>query len=404
MKRILGFSSIPIENARSAGADRIASLYRHLPDRYEPTLVTLTPFSAPRGEGRLSDRARVHRVPSAPQTFFHYLQRARIAPFFHVSGVHRRFPLAAGRYLRERYDLAQFDSLWLTPWADRLPAGTPVVYGSHNFEIDWYEGEIRRYLFRRFHTNTLARIEREAVNRADRVIAVTEEDRRNFVERLGADPDRIAIVPNGFDSDRFVPPSPEEKEEARHALGLPSDRRIALFAGSAVLPNQDAVESILRAVVPKAPKDVLFVIAGSVGAGHAKGGPENVLFTGEVDDIAIWFRAADVGLNPIRLGSGSNIKVLQYLGAGLAVISTDFGMRGFDDIRERVTIARMDRFHYHVSRATADPGAAEVVRDRYSWRRASALLAAVYAELLGEEAPPGEAAAGPETPLEGRES
>lgn len=389
MKRILGFSSVPLDESIGAGAARIANLYRWLPsERYDRTIVTLTGVRGGGGEEPLPGGGRVVRVPSPAQTLFYYLERARVLPFFRVAAAHRRFPGGAARRLREGADIVQFDSLWLTPWADRLPPGVPVVYGSHNFETEWYDGELRRYLFRRRHARFLEALEKRAVLRADRVLAVTEEDKAKFVERFGADPAKVRVVPNGFDEERFRPASPEEKREARRALGLPEDRRIALFAGSDVAPNREGVDSILRSIAPRSAPEVLFVVAGTVGRSYAgKGAKDRVLFTGPVEEIAAWFRAADVGLNPIRLGSGSNVKVLQYLGAGLAVISTDFGMRGFDDLREHVKIARIDRFHYHVNKITPDPAAAGKVRGAYGWRRASATLSAVYADLSGETDP-----------------
>ncbi|MFH1277024.1 MAG: glycosyltransferase family 4 protein [Candidatus Eisenbacteria bacterium] len=392
MRRILGFSSVPLDESVGAGAARIANLYRWLPaDRYDRTLVTLAGLRGSGGESPLPGGGRVIRLPSPVQTLYFYLEKARLLPFFRVAAAHRRFPLGAAKWLREEADLVQFDSLWLTPWADRLPPGVPVVYGSHNFETEWYEGELRRYLFRRRHARFLTGLERRAVLRADRVLAVTEEDKTKFAERFGADPAKIRVVPNGFDEDRFRPAGPDERGEARRALGLPGDRRIALFAGSDVAPNREGVDSILRSIAPRTPPDVLFVVAGSVGRSYGgKVVKDRVIFTGPVKDIASWFRAADVGLNPIRLGSGSNIKVLQYLGAGLAVISTEFGMRGFDDLRAHVKIARIDRFHYHIDKIEPDPAAAEKARGSYGWRRASATLSAVYADLLGEANPGGE--------------
>ncbi|MBM3319424.1 MAG: glycosyltransferase family 4 protein [Candidatus Eisenbacteria bacterium] len=384
MKKILGLSSIPIDENLGAGAERIGSLYRHLPDAYERTLVSLTGLRGPAGERRLPGGVLEIRLRSPLQTLFYYIERMRAVPFFHVSAAHDLFPGAAARRLREEWDLVQFDSLWLTPWMRRVPRGIPVVYGSHNFESDWYEGEIRRFLFPRVHAAKLAALERNAVLRADRVLATTKEDREKFVRAFGANPEKIAVVPNGFDEERFRPATDEEKRAIRARLGLPAARRIALFAGSDVSPNRDAVESILRAIAPHAPAGVLFLVAGGIGRAFERSASDRVFFTGPVPDIVPYFRAADIGLNPIRFGSGSNIKVLQYLGSGLPVISTAFGMRGFDDLLEHVTVARVDRFSYHLDRVEPDPEATRLARERHGWRNASVRLAEVYADLLGE--------------------
>jgi glycosyltransferase involved in cell wall biosynthesis len=386
MKRILGLSSVPLDERIGAGADRILNLYRNLPSRYERTVLALTGLCAPKGERRLPGEVREIPLPSPAQTAFYYLERLRLAPFFRVARVHDLSPGRARRYLRGGYDLVQFDSLWLTPWRRLVPEGTPVVYASHNFETDWYAGEIRRFPFPRSHARFLSDLERRAVEGADRVIAVTEEDREKFVGTFGAPREKIVVVPNGFDDERFRPATAEEKREARRLIGLPADGKIALFAGSDVAPNRDAAESIVRAIAPKAPAGIRFVVAGSVGRGTRGSPSERVIITGPVPDIVPFFRAADLGLNPVRFGSGSNIKVLQYLGSGLPVISTDFGMRGFDDLRPRVTVARLDRFFYHLDRVRPDEEATRFVRDRHSWRSATAALAAVYADLLREGA------------------
>ena len=56
----------------------------------------------------------------------------------------------------------------------------------------------------------------------------------------------------------------------------------------------------------------------------------NALFVGEVDDVTrdLCLQAADVALNPMEHGSGTNIKMLDYFAAGLPVITTERGSRG----------------------------------------------------------------------------
>lgn len=387
MKRILGFSSVPPDITMGGGPSRIANLYRFLPDGYEGTLLALTGVRDRTEEGGVLGPVTVELLPSPAQTLCYYLQKYRIAPFFHVSSLHRRFPSGAAVFLKRRYDIAQFDSLWLMPWADRLDPKVPVVYASHNYETAWYESDLRRYLFPGLHRRSLAKMEKSAILRADRVVAVTEEDRDEFIRLFGVPAERTAVVPNGYDDTLFQPASDEEKHEARIRLGLPPGRRIALFAGSLVEPNREAVELILDEIASGMAGTTLFVIVGGVGTPFLDRAGGNVIVTGRVDEIAPWFRAADIGLNPILSGSGSNIKVLEYLGAGLSVISTPFGMRGFDDLLPYVTVDRPGGFSHHLEGATADPDAWKYVRERYSWRRASTRLAEVHAELLGETSP-----------------
>ena len=54
-------------------------------------------------------------------------------------------------------------------------------------------------------------------------------------------------------------------------------------------------------------------------------------------------RAADIGLNPMVSGSGTNLKIPEYLAFGLAVLSTNFGARGIKHKNELFT-CKMDQF------------------------------------------------------------
>jgi glycosyltransferase involved in cell wall biosynthesis len=58
--------------------------------------------------------------------------------------------------------------------------------------------------------------------------------------------------------------------------------------------------------------------------------PANVLLVGRVSDaeLRVWLAAADVGLNPMVSGSGTNLKMLEYAAAGVPILSTPFGGRG----------------------------------------------------------------------------
>src|SRR5699024_4954023 len=56
----------------------------------------------------------------------------------------------------------------------------------------------------------LARMEADAACGATRVLAITEALKTELVER-GVDAEKISIVPNGVDTDRFVPTAPDEE-------------------------------------------------------------------------------------------------------------------------------------------------------------------------------------------------
>jgi glycosyltransferase involved in cell wall biosynthesis len=55
-------------------------------------------------------------------------------------------------------------------------------------------------------------------------------------------------------------------------------------------------------------------------------------------------RAADIALNPVDIGSGTNLKLVQYMAAGLAIISTETGIRGIERGSEVCAVADRPRF------------------------------------------------------------
>src|SRR5213075_2617444 len=91
-------------------------------------------------------------------------------------------------------------------------------------------------------------LERRAVETADLVIAVCEEDRYTFVRRYGVPADHVWVVDNGFDEEQVRAPSPGERAAARTALGLDGEKAL-LFVGSDVAHNRAAVDEMFEHVV-----------------------------------------------------------------------------------------------------------------------------------------------------------
>ncbi|MGH7730933.1 MAG: glycosyltransferase, partial [Candidatus Eiseniibacteriota bacterium] len=82
-----------------------------------------------------------------------------------------------------------------------------------------------------------------------------------------------------------------------------------------------------------------------------------LIAAGETRTLSGLLDAADVGLNPVLAGGGSNIKLPTYLAAGLAVVTTPHGLRGFAPLRPLVTVAEA-------------PAIADAVRERpVGWAR-----------------------------------
>ena len=134
-----------------------------------------------------------------------------------------------------------------------------------------------------------------------------------------------------------APADEPTRREMKRQLDL-SASPLAIFVGSAYAPNVQAAEFICKTLAPALP-DVAFAICGGVGVEldtETYAALPNVRVTGYLDNAEVhkYLAAADVALNPMFSGSGTNIKMFDFMAAGLPIISTPIGARGISDGRQ----------------------------------------------------------------------
>lgn len=207
---------------------------------------------------------------------------------------------------------------WQVPYVCvAAPEDTPVIYSSHNVETeyhDWLGGScVGRAVLDR-----MASVEQRALRESDLVVTSSERDGRTYRSKYGYDAD-WHCAPNAT----YLPDI--DVEPRRPAT---DGELTALFVGANHRPNVSAVEHIEQMATETT--GIQFRIAGNVCSEfEAARMPENVTLLGYVDDLEREMLNAEVGLNPITEGSGSNIKLPEYLAYGLIVLTTPFGARGF---------------------------------------------------------------------------
>ena len=221
-----------------------------------------------------------------------------------------------------------------------------------------------------------SRFVRELCRRAVCTTVVSEIERQ-ILERIGCDPRRLAVVPNGVDASDLDWPR-----------GAAADRLI--YPGSLTyFANRDAaqwfVESILPLVHRTAP-DVDFWVTGAASAGTLPGaGPETRLtLTGHLPDVRPAIAGSAVCVVPLRIGGGTRLKILQAMALGTPVVATSKGAEGLDVTPGRDILIgdTPETFASHVLRLLRDRGFADnmaaaaraLVRDRYTWARSGSML------------------------------
>ena len=382
----------PITPAVGGGRLRLLGLYHGLGAQFETTYVgTYDWLGEPPADRMLSPTLREILVPLSDEHFSAAAAlteraggRTVIDSVFHTQVHLSRAYLDACRAAVEAADIVVFSHPWLyPPMSDVLDQGRQlVVYDSHNVE-----GKLRMSLlddggFGTEIVREVVAVERELCLSADLVLACSLEDANAFTRLYGVNPARIRVVPNGAFTEASEPPGAAEKAAARQKLELDA-AHVAIFLGSAYGPNVEAAEFILKTLAPALP-DVHFVIAGGIGDALLAQAPRNATVTGrlEDDDLALWLAASDIALNPMFSGSGTNIKMLDFLAAGLPIAATPTGARGIATSETAFLVAEAEAFPETIERLCRDDGLKAQLREAglrqvrrfYSWEHISAAL------------------------------
>ena len=328
--RLVVVSSFPVWPARSGGQARIVGLYRALAALGNE--VEIVAFAHRRERTRTRELApglRETRIPQSPE---HEAEERRLwkrvgIPVTDLSlTLHHDLTPEFGAAVARA--CAGADAVVAShPYAlPAIPSGLPLLYEAHNVEVDLKAG-----MFGDAAPDLLEAVrdvEAAACARAHMLLCTTAEERARLAELYDIDPDRAVLVPNGADEADAPFTDRETRLRRKRLLGL-ADSFQALFVGSWHEPNLEAVAAILAAAQAAGP--VRFVVCGSAGEAFAERDvPANVDLCGMVDQrfLVATLGIADVAVNPMLSGSGTNLKMLAYALAGLPMISTPIGARG----------------------------------------------------------------------------
>lgn len=274
-----------------------------------------------------------------------------------------------------------------------LPTGMkkPMVYDAHNVEIDLKERLLRGRPGAARLMLWCENAEAQALARATVVSAVSDADLARLCPPGCGH--RNLVAPNGVD-DRLLacPPGPgPERVAARVRLladiGRPEDSRpIVLFVGSSHAPNHEAADRLADVAI--AAPDLLIVLAGS-HSNRSRTGPVSLGSFADHDLIRLLL-AADVIVNPVEAGSGTNLKLIEALASGTPVVATSVGARGLPDPETVLHLTEPGDLLTGIRAVLASPGRAreravsgQKLATQYRWDVALAPLQSAIADLLG---------------------
>lgn len=229
------------------------------------------------------------------------------------------------------------------------------------------------------------------------VICISRMVQREVAEYFDLPDDRLPLVYNGIDLQRFTPATEVERLALRRELDLPPDAPVLLFVGSGFA--RKGVRPLLNTL----PREAHLVVVGRdkdapryVARAQAQGLGRRVHFVGPQHDVRPWYRSADAFVFPTFYEPFGNV-VLEALACGLPVVTTrqcgageliaegwngllcdafaeDSLRAALDDMSALVASSARHRAWREHARATAEGHSLEAMGER---------LVALYRGLLG---------------------
>ena len=227
----------------------------------------------------------------------------------------------------ERFDLVQSH--------ERIP-GLPLYRAGDGVHRQWLAVRRRQHGFWRNLGDTLS-LQHRTILRAERemfahpalrcVVCNSEMVRDEIARMYGVPADKLTVIRNGIDLQRFRPPTPAERDAARARLGWAEDRTVFLFVGSGF--ERKGVASALRAFARAGLQGrALLVVVGHdkrraryEQLADALGIAASVQFTGPQQDVLAYYQGADAFVLPTLYDPQSNA-VLEAMACGLPAITT----------------------------------------------------------------------------------
>lgn len=266
-------------------------------------------------------------------------------------------------------------------------AGVPLVLFQHNVEAMIWErhtnvarNPITRWYFGGQWQRMVA-WERRECRRVDHVITVSETDGDVIRERYGIT--SVSSVPTGVDTQYFAPAGRE----------APRPHEIVFTGSMDWMPNEDGIVWFCQDVLPLIRGDVPDATLAIVGrnptgriralASHYPG----VEVTGTVPDIRPFLERAGVLIVPLRVGSGTRLKIYEGMAMARPTVSTSVGAEGLP-LEHEVELLLADdakTFAESVVRILRDPALGTALGDRaamrvrrdFSWANVADQFAAV---------------------------
>jgi glycosyltransferase involved in cell wall biosynthesis len=272
-----------------------------------------------------------HVVSSRPRPLanvFFDLLTTKVLPVmqeYKASGIGEIFFAACQERLPDAVHIEQLTGYYcIRPYIAWLQQrGVKIIFDTHNVEASLFESSLALFpaikrMVGKVLLPPLRDMEIEANTKSTLIVACSDEDAEYFKKYSK----EVRVIPNGVDTAEFAPYPTK-------------DRHVLLFIGGvAYPPNADAVLYYLKEIHPTLKNQITGLVIKIIGATpqwlqqKGFGNDASIEGLGFVQSVGPYLDRAEVGICPVRYGSGTRLKILTYMSAGLPVVSTSKGVEG----------------------------------------------------------------------------
>ncbi|MBI5123436.1 glycosyltransferase family 4 protein [Candidatus Roizmanbacteria bacterium] len=283
----------------------------------------------------------------------------------------------------EKFDLIHVETFYVM---QNLPkTDLPVVLAEHNIEYKVYEKFVKKSLIigrplLYLDILKLKRTEKAYWKKATKLIAVSEIE----ASLMGR---KVDVIPNGVEIDKF---------KMKKIVKQKENKKVLFIGDFKWIQNKDSVVYIIKNIWPKVvknnPNAILWIVGKKIPESVKSLKDDSIIFDenapNETEKI---FQEADILLTPIRVGGGTNFKILESMSCGTPVITTKLGNEGIKaiDNEEIIICDKPEEFSSKTSLLLTDDylyekisrNGRKFIEKSFDWKNIAEKLNSVYSEV-----------------------
>ncbi|HBM8695916.1 TPA: glycosyltransferase, partial [Escherichia coli] len=243
-------------------------------------------------------------------------------------------------------------------------------------KFNYREWQVSGKLYSRVKYYLYKNYERYILNYVDAFNLVSKKDKEFMCAIHKNNINKITNINIGVDSSRF-----HCKSECGYSQEDKKTFNILFLGNFDYNPNADAARFLCNEIYPSLQSMYMDVKVYIVGKNPPNDllDSKNIIRTGFVSDVSVYYRMATVFICPLKLGAGMKNKILEAMATGLPIISSDVGVEGIDGLTDGENYLRANTLHEYVDAITRVHNnpllgdglgrkAAKLISEKYDWQ------------------------------------